>query len=495
VELAELLAKLRTARGMSQEQLARAAAISARAIGDLERGATRRPQRNTIDALAIGLHLSDDERAALHAAARRHPPRAARRTERSAPALVGRGADVAAVTGLLRRPQTRMVTIGGPAGVGKSALAREVARRADALFRCIGFADLASLDDPVAAAAEIERSLEPGRSVVGTFDEIAARVAGERWLLVLDGVDGVLAVASDLADLLTRCPRVSLLVTARSPMRLRAEQMWPLSGLATGDVAASDVVAGDVAAGDVAAGDVAAGGVDLLVERARAVRPGFARSSGLVALCELLDGVPLAIELAAFGLRTRDPAELVAALTGHRPGAASAPVADRVVAWVIDELHDEARRVLAVLGAFAGGTSVDALRAVMARASLPTERVHASIAALVGAGLVTVEDRSGRARVLVPHTAVREAARRRLDASGAGPAVRAAHARHFGERLASATGDQADLADERDNVRTAAREPGVWEAATVAAAAAYLSAQASAAEAARLLAGAQARST
>ena len=191
--------------------------------------------------------------------------------------LVGRGGDVAAVTALLRRTQARMVTITGPAGVGKSRLAHEVARRVATAFQRIGLADLALIDVQVAAASEIERSLDPGRSLVGTFDAIATHIAADRWLLVLDGPDRVGGIAPELAELLTRCPRLSLLVTSRTPMRLRAEQLWPLAGLPTA--------------------------VDLLVERTRLVRPGFAPAStdALASLCDLLDGVPLAVELAAIG--------------------------------------------------------------------------------------------------------------------------------------------------------------------------------------------------
>jgi hypothetical protein len=280
---------------------------------------------------------------------------------------------------------------------------------------------------------------------------------------VLDGADGVASIAPELADLLARCPRLSLLVTCRTPMRLRAEQLWPLAGLPTG--------------------------VDLLVERTRLVRPGFAPASAddLAPLCDLLDRVPLAIELAAIGLRTRDPAELV----GPLADGDTEPVA-RVIAWAIDGLGDEAGRVLAVLGAFRGGAFVDAVRELFAHAELPAGHLHASIAALVGAGLVTVEDRGGRARILVPQTSVQEAAERRLHGSHVALGVHAAHARHFGELIGS-TADLADLADERDNVRMAIRwgaahEPGVWDASTVAAVADYLSAHASAAESARLLA-------
>jgi predicted ATPase/DNA-binding XRE family transcriptional regulator len=453
VDLAELLATLRAARGLSQEQLAVAAGVSARAIGDLERGTTRRPQRNTIDALATALTLTEDERAALDAAARRHPPRARRPDPVPlAAALVGRDDDVAAVTALLRRARIRMVTITGPVGAGKSRLAQEVTRRAGPAFDRVGLADLSLVDDPVAAAGEIERSLDPTRSVRGTFDQIAAGVAGQSWLLVLDGVDGVAAIASDLAELLTRCPRLRLLVTGRSPLRLRAEQMWPLDRLPVGAA------------------------VDLLVERVRKVRPGFAPPSvaELEPLCELLGGVPLAIELAAIGLRTRDPAELLGQLGGGDP-----------VAWAIDCLHGQDAVVLAVLGAFRGGVEIDVLSAVMASAGLPVERVHTSIAALVGAGLVALTDRAGRARVLMPHAAVRDAAEQRLDASDVGAAVRSAHARHY--RFAA--GPMTPAA-ERDNVRasvrwTTAHGPAALDVDTIAN---YLSEHASAAEAARLIA-------
>jgi transcriptional regulator with XRE-family HTH domain len=484
VDLAELLAKLRTARGMSQEQLAVSAAVSVRAIGDLERGATRRPQRNTIDALATALTLTDDERSALHAAARRHPPRPSRPRSAVPPpsptALVGRAKDVAAVTELLRHAPTRMVTITGPAGVGKSRLAHEVARRVTTAFQRIGQADLALIDAQAAAASEIERSLDAGRSRAGTFDAIATHIAADRWLLVLDGPDRVAGIAPELAELLTRCPRLSLLVTCRTPMRLRAEQLWPLPGLPTA--------------------------VDLLVERTRLVRPGYAPAStdALASLCDLLEGVPLAIELAAIGLRTRDPDELVGPLAGGGD-----PVA-RVVAWAIDGVDDDAGRVLAVLGAFRGGAFVDAVRAVMAHAELPADRFHASVAALVGAGLITVEDRGGRARILVPQASVQEAAERRLRGLDVARAVHTAHARHVGEVIRSAfapsatatdgadVGDRADLVDERDNVRMAiqwgaAHKQGAWDDATVTAVAAYLAAHASAAEATHLLAVASTR--
>jgi predicted ATPase len=372
-----------------------------------------------------------------------------------------------------------MVTITGPAGVGKSRLAREVARRVGPAFERIGLADLSLVDEPVAAAATIERSLEPGRSVDGTFDAIAASIAADRWLLLLDGADRVTTIAPELAELLTRCPRLSLLVTRRTPMRLRAEQLWPLAGVPAA--------------------------VDLLIERTRLVRPGFAPPStdALASLCDLLQGVPLAIELAAIGLRTRDPAELLG------PFAGGADPAARVVAWVIDGLDDEAGRVLAVLGAFGGGAMVEAVWAVLARAELRAERLHASIAALVGTGLVTVEDHGGRARILLPQATVREAAERRLQGSDAARAVHTAHARHFGELIratfaTSTTSDAseasdasdalfADLAGERDNVRmairwSAAHGSGAWDGPTVTAVAAYLSAHASAAEATRLVA-------
>jgi len=261
--------------------------------------------------------------------------------------------------------------------------------------------------------------------------------------------------------LLTRCPRLSLLVTCRTPMRLRAEQMWPLAVLAEA--------------------------LDLLVERTRRVRPGFAPASddALASLCDLLGGVPLAIELAAIGLRTRDAGELageIASTSGVGVG--------RVVDWAIDGLDDGARRVLAVMGAFRGGTLVDAVRAVMVHAELSAERLHASIAALAGAGLVTVEDRGGWARILVPQTAVQEAAEWRLRGSDSARAVHAAHARHFGELIGSAA---RAVADERDNLRMAIRwgaahQSGPWDGATVKAVADYLSAHASSAEATRVLA-------
>jgi predicted ATPase len=469
--LAELVAGLRTSRGLSQEQLGVAAGVSVRAIGDLERGATRRPQGRTIDALAAALGLTGEERVALSEAARRQPLRARPPADRPAARPAPRG-DVVDVTRLLRDARARMVTITGPPGVGKSVLARLAARQVADAFQHTTVVDLSALDDPADAGGVIAQRLG---APDGTFAAITSRIGSAVWLLVLDGVDGVAGLAPELAELLARCPRLSLLVTGRSPLRLRAEQRWPLAGLP--------------AAGDAPA--AVGGAVDLLVELVRAVRPGFALTAGnvdaLASLCRRLDGRPLAIALAAIALRTRGLSELDVDLAGTMDGDPVFGVVDRVLASLCDQ------RPALALAVFRGGARVDMLRATMVDAGLPVDRLHAAIAELVAAGLCAVADRSGHARVAFSHTAVWEVAARRLDASASAEALRAAHARQV-RRLVCSTdaGGQADVADIVDpaDVRAAIRWTTAhhgWDAMTMRAFRDHLLRHATAADAARLL--------
>jgi predicted ATPase/tetratricopeptide (TPR) repeat protein len=483
---ADLLVELRLGRGLSQEALAARAAVSVRAISDLERGTTRRPHRDTVRALADALALDTADRDRFTEAAHRTPPPSSRRRAgRPPPALpapvtsiLGRDADLAAVARLVRDPRVRLVTVTGPGGIGKTRLAIEVGWRVHASFDRVNAVDLSPLGHPddVPAALTAAVGCRPA-------DTVAAHVGDTRWLLVIDSFEHLAGAAGGLAELLAACPRLSLLVTSRAPLRLRGEHLWPLAPLPIPDDAAAVTDSPAVA---------------LLVERTRAVRPGFAvgpaNAATVADLCRRLDGLPLAIELAAAHLRTREPAELVAqlGLTDLRADAVDLPdrhqTLRRTVEWSTGRLAAHDRLLLAVLAVFPGGATPAALRAVLAGAGLDVPKPDGSVSLLVASSLVTVADRAGAARIGMLDT-IREIAIDLLASCGAGRAVRAAHAGHFLDLVRSGP-DGVD--PELDNVRaavawSAAREPMMLDAPLARALTAYFTTRGRFADGARTL--------
>jgi transcriptional regulator with XRE-family HTH domain len=345
VSVADLLVELRTARGFSQEQLARAAAVSVRALGDIERGRTRRPQRATLDSLSGALRLTGPERERFLTAARRTLPRPARlRPPRIVPPATptfGRERDVAEVSRMFLRAGVRLLTLLGPGGVGKSRLALEVARALDPYF-----ADVSIVD-----------------SVAGTDDRI---------LVVLDEPS-----AAGVATALARHPRLHVLATARTELRLRGEHLWPVGPLPPEQA------------------------VRMLVDRAAAVRPGFALSqanaAALGSLCERAHRIPLEIELVAAMLRAAEPSDVDSELADGTG----------VVARVVGRLRAEDRHRLRVLSRYPGGVDVAGFRAALGS---PVPNLDASLCALAGAALISVTDKAGRAWLSVPG-AIRDALR------------------------------------------------------------------------------------
>jgi transcriptional regulator with XRE-family HTH domain len=353
---AELLTQHRTARGMSQQDLAAATSVSVRAIGDLERGATRRPQGASVLALADGLGLDATARVAFVQAARQTPPASTTRAIRSV--LLGRDADLDGIVALLAAPLTRLVTVTGPIGVGKSALARQAADRLRARFDAIEFVG----------------------STVNAADVGTAVPCQPSTLLVIDDFTHAERAALVLSGLLAGHPRLRILATARSPIRIRGEHVWPLRPLPL---------------------EVA---VAYLAERAVQIRAGFDSrdplNSPIASVCRRLAGMPRAIELAAARLRMLDLPELdgeLAALDLDAEFARLEPegVVRRMIAAAIGRLPARAAAVLATLAARPGGTAPATLRRMV-----PDDDLDASVMALIASGLVTVEDRAGRAHLV-----------------------------------------------------------------------------------------------
>lgn len=350
--------------------------------------------------------------------------------------LIGREAELDALLRLLTRDGARLVTLTGPPGIGKTRLGLAVAsewqqRTGGEVY----YVPLAAVRNPAWVLSVLARTLGvPTAHGQPLLDRLVAALWGTETLLLLDNVEQVVGAAPDIAELLTRCPHLVALVTSRAVLRVRGEHEWPVPPLALPpSISASPATLAGYSS------------VALLVDRARAVDPTFSltadNAASIAAICLRLEGIPLAIELAAARLKMFSPAmlseRLERGLSELRDGARDVPARHQTlsdaIAWSDGLLAPDERRLFQQLAVFVDGWTLDAAEAICAADESPMARqaVLDGLTSLLEKSLIqrtTSPDGTPRFGML---SMIREYALGHLQASGDWDSLSERHATYF----------------------------------------------------------------
>jgi predicted ATPase/uncharacterized protein HemY/DNA-binding XRE family transcriptional regulator len=435
-----LLRYHRLAAGLTQEELAERAGLSVRGIAALELGERLTPRKETMLLLADALGLSPQHRAAflaargrtaLSAALRFHP----RPHNLPLPAtpFIGRELERDTLRQRILLPAVRLLTLTGTGGTGKTRLALEVARDVvEAFPDGMCFVSLASITDPALIAAAIAQRLGVG-AIAGQSLRGALKTAlrEQRLLLILDNFEQVLPAAPLVTELLAACAGLKALVTSRAVLRVYGEYSFPVPPLNLPDPDQSRDPATLLQYA----------GVRLYVECAQAVRPDFAlteaNAAAVVEVCRKLDGLPLAIELAAARSTLLAPRAMLGRLGSRLKlltgGARDVPARHQTmratIAWSYDLLDEPERTLFRRLGVFTGGWTLEAAEAVWHPEG--EQDLLEPMSSLVDKSLVRQhEDVAGESRFGMLEL-VREYALERLEASGEAQEMRRRHAMYY----------------------------------------------------------------
>lgn len=345
--------------------------------------------------------------------------------------LIGRDLEVATVTQLYQDADARLVSLTGPGGTGKTRLALGIASKLmDAFPDGVFFVDLAPVRDPTLVLPTIASVLNVREDSPGTLRAtLTAYLMPKRMLLVLDNCEQVITAASDLAALLTACPRLAILATSRESLRIAAEHEFPVLPLGVPEEIR------DLALDDLAQIPALA----LFVSRATAIDPSFALTTDNAAviaeICRRLDGLPLAIELAAARIRLLPPRALLARLEQRLPlltgGARDLPSRQQTmrntIAWSHDLLDDAEQTLFQFLSVFPSGFTLEAAERMSGEQPGMGQALDL-LASLVAKSLVAYDGDEGVAPRYRMLETIREFGQERLAASGRDAMARDRHA-------------------------------------------------------------------